>query len=260
MANDVSVGVRLASSELWVLEAARVVDEEESSSSSSLFWPSQERSNNGSPKRSSGFTRLKETSSEVAWSSRWGVSICCRTHWISRPFPTYIKSEPPEVDIHGLESARNRTPVLLSFGRSGLCLIADRTSDGPSSLGNPDRLALGSADGSIVGLEEEVGTGLTRLVDVRRGMSGSTRLTSTLLASSLWKYGYASVPTQSTASTTALLEPLTHAVHFEQSAPSLIHGILYEMFRIHSILAVKYSQYQHVPGWHQKGQFPQSNL
>lgn len=59
----VSVGVRLAS--LVVLVAEDDVVDAVSSSS----WELQLRSNRGSPKRSDGLTREKETSSEVAWSS-----------------------------------------------------------------------------------------------------------------------------------------------------------------------------------------------
>ena len=55
-------------------------------------------------------------------------------------------------------------PVGLSIGKAGDSQVLSRTAHGPTSLGDPDRLAARSSCGVVVGLEKRDITSLNRVI------------------------------------------------------------------------------------------------
>lgn len=68
-----------------------------------------------------------------------------------------MKSVPPGVGC-AEDLAGNGLPVSLSVLDGSHALTRERTRHRPTSLGDPDRLALRSGNGGIVGVEEQRGT------------------------------------------------------------------------------------------------------
>ena len=65
----------------------------------------------------------------------------------------------PQVDVVLDELAGNVLPVDAGIICTGLALVECLAANGPPGLGNPDRLALGSGNGLVVGVEEELAAG-----------------------------------------------------------------------------------------------------